>query len=36
VLESELSVSATLIQLTLTGTTIGSAVGQLFMGPWSD
>lgn len=36
VLESELNVSATLIQLTLTGTTIGFAVGQLFMGPWSD
>ncbi|GHD41436.1 Bcr/CflA family efflux MFS transporter [Mycetocola manganoxydans] len=36
VLEDELNVSATLIQLTLTGTTIGFAVGQLFMGPWSD
>lgn len=36
VLESELNVSATLIQLTLTGTTIGFAIGQLFMGPWSD
>jgi DHA1 family bicyclomycin/chloramphenicol resistance-like MFS transporter len=36
VLENELNVSATLIQLTLTGTTIGFAVGQLFMGPWSD
>ncbi|WP_411722035.1 multidrug effflux MFS transporter [Mycetocola sp.] len=36
VLEGELNVSAALIQLTLTGTTIGFAVGQLFMGPWSD
>lgn len=36
VLESELNVSATLIQLTLTGTTLGFAIGQLFMGPWSD
>lgn len=36
VLESELNVPASLIQLTLTGTTIGFALGQLFMGPWSD
>jgi DHA1 family bicyclomycin/chloramphenicol resistance-like MFS transporter len=36
VLEDELDVSAALIQLTLTGTTVGFAVGQLFMGPWSD
>lgn len=36
VLEDELNVSATLIQLTLTGTTLGFAIGQLFMGPWSD
>lgn len=36
VLEDDLNVSATLIQLTLTGTTLGFAVGQLFMGPWSD
>ncbi|MBG6237138.1 DHA1 family bicyclomycin/chloramphenicol resistance-like MFS transporter [Mycetocola sp. CAN_C7] len=36
VLESDLNVSATLIQLTLTGTTLGFAIGQLFMGPWSD
>jgi DHA1 family bicyclomycin/chloramphenicol resistance-like MFS transporter len=36
VLEDDLNVSAALIQLTLTGTTIGFAVGQLFMGPWSD
>jgi DHA1 family bicyclomycin/chloramphenicol resistance-like MFS transporter len=36
VLEEDLNVSAALIQLTLTGTTVGFAVGQLFMGPWSD
>lgn len=36
VLEDELDVSAALIQLTLTGTTVGFAIGQLFMGPWSD
>ena len=36
VLERELDVQAALIQLTLTGTTVGFAVGQLFMGPWSD
>ena len=36
VLEDDLNVSATLIQLTLTGTTLGFAIGQLFMGPWSD
>ncbi|MET1051225.1 MAG: multidrug effflux MFS transporter [Mycetocola sp.] len=36
VLESELNVSATLVQLTLTGMTLGFAIGQLFMGPWSD
>jgi DHA1 family bicyclomycin/chloramphenicol resistance-like MFS transporter len=36
VLEKELDVQAALIQLTLTGTTVGFAVGQLFMGPWSD
>ena len=36
VLETELDVPASLIQLTLTGTTIGFALGQLFMGPWSD
>lgn len=35
-LEDDLDVSAALIQLTLTGTTVGFAVGQLFMGPWSD
>ena len=36
VLEDDLNVSAALIQLTLTGTTVGFAIGQLFMGPWSD
>lgn len=36
VLETEFNVSATLIQFTLTGTTLGFAIGQLFMGPWSD
>jgi DHA1 family bicyclomycin/chloramphenicol resistance-like MFS transporter len=36
VLETELDVPASLIQLTLTGTTVGFALGQLFMGPWSD
>ncbi|GAB3617155.1 multidrug effflux MFS transporter [Okibacterium endophyticum] len=35
-LEGEFDVAASAIQLTLTGTTIGFAVGQLFMGPWSD
>ncbi|MEO6826631.1 MAG: multidrug effflux MFS transporter [Microbacteriaceae bacterium] len=36
ILEHDLQVSATLIQLTLTGTTVGFAVGQLLVGPWSD
>lgn len=36
VLTEEFSVPDSVIQLTLTGTTIGFAVGQLFMGPWSD
>ncbi|MFZ4893045.1 multidrug effflux MFS transporter [Plantibacter sp. Mn2098] len=36
VLQQDLDVPASLIQLTLTGTTVGFAVGQLFMGPWSD
>lgn len=36
VLEGDMHVSATAIQLTLTGTTIGFAVGQLLVGPWSD
>lgn len=33
---SELAVSATAIQLTLTATSIGFALGQLVVGPWSD
>ncbi|SEB87596.1 MFS transporter, DHA1 family, bicyclomycin/chloramphenicol resistance protein [Paramicrobacterium humi] len=36
VLTEEFGVPDSVIQLTLTGTTIGFAVGQLFMGPWSD
>ena len=36
VLEQDLGVSAGAIQLTLTGTTLGFAVGQLIVGPWSD
>ncbi|WP_437582640.1 multidrug effflux MFS transporter [Paramicrobacterium sp. CJ85] len=36
VLTEEFAVPDSVIQLTLTGTTIGFAVGQLFMGPWSD
>ncbi|WP_308468961.1 multidrug effflux MFS transporter [Rathayibacter soli] len=36
VLESDMHVSAAAIQLTLTGTTVGFAVGQLLVGPWSD
>lgn len=35
-LEHELGVSAAAIQLTLTGTTLGFAFGQLVVGPWSD
>ena len=35
-LEAEFDVPATLIQLTLTGTTLGFALGQLIVGPWSD
>ena len=35
-LESELDVSAALIQLTLTATAVGFGVGQLVVGPWSD
>ncbi|PJJ71091.1 DHA1 family bicyclomycin/chloramphenicol resistance-like MFS transporter [Diaminobutyricimonas aerilata] len=35
-LEADLDVSAAAIQLTLTATTIGFAVGQLLVGPWSD
>jgi DHA1 family bicyclomycin/chloramphenicol resistance-like MFS transporter len=34
--EHDLQVSTAAIQLTLTATTIGFAVGQLFVGPWSD
>ena len=33
---NELGVSAAAIQLTLTATTIGFALGQLLVGPWSD
>ncbi|SDZ51011.1 multidrug effflux MFS transporter [Herbiconiux ginsengi] len=36
VLEADFDVPAALIQLTLTGTTIGFALGQLLVGPWSD
>jgi DHA1 family bicyclomycin/chloramphenicol resistance-like MFS transporter len=36
VLESDMHVSAAAIQLTLTGTTVGFAIGQLLVGPWSD
>lgn len=36
VLEHEFSVSAAVIQLTLTGTMIGFGLGQLIVGPWSD
>ena len=36
VIEGDLGVSTALIQLTLTATTIGFAVGQLLVGPWSD
>ncbi|WP_030149312.1 MULTISPECIES: multidrug effflux MFS transporter [Mycetocola] len=35
-MQTDLGVSMTSIQLTLTGTTVGFAIGQLFMGPWSD
>ncbi|RLP74089.1 Bcr/CflA family efflux MFS transporter [Mycetocola tolaasinivorans] len=35
-LQADFDVSVTAIQLTLTGTTVGFAIGQLFMGPWSD
>ena len=35
-LSRELGVSAASIQLTLTATTIGFALGQLLVGPWSD
>ncbi|MGO3885081.1 MAG: multidrug effflux MFS transporter [Mycetocola sp.] len=36
ILEADLDVTAAMVQLTLTGTTVGFAVGQLVMGPWSD
>ncbi|GAA3599794.1 multidrug effflux MFS transporter [Klugiella xanthotipulae] len=35
-LEGHFGVPESVIQLTLTGTTIGFAIGQLVMGPWSD
>ncbi len=35
-IEADLDVSAAAVQLTLTATMLGFAVGQLFMGPWSD
>lgn len=35
-IEADLNVSAAAVQLTLTATMLGFAVGQLFMGPWSD
>ena len=34
--EADFGTSAAAIQLTLTATTIGFALGQLFVGPWSD
>ncbi|WP_376765723.1 multidrug effflux MFS transporter [Agromyces agglutinans] len=36
VLQDELGVSASAVQLTLTGTMIGFGFGQLIVGPWSD
>jgi DHA1 family bicyclomycin/chloramphenicol resistance-like MFS transporter len=36
VMQNELDVTASVIQLTLTATTIGFALGQLVIGPWSD
>ena len=36
VLQREMDVTASIIQLTLTATTIGFALGQLVVGPWSD
>ncbi|RNB50036.1 Bcr/CflA family efflux MFS transporter [Agromyces tardus] len=36
VLEAEFGVSATAIQITLTGTMLGFGLGQLVVGPWSD
>ena len=36
VVEADFDVSTAIVQLTLTATTIGFAVGQLLVGPWSD
>lgn len=36
IVEADLNTSVAAIQLTLTATTIGFALGQLFVGPWSD
>lgn len=36
VIEQDLGVSTAVIQLTLTATTLGFALGQLLVGPWSD
>ncbi|MGV8884549.1 MAG: multidrug effflux MFS transporter [Microbacteriaceae bacterium] len=36
ILERDLGVASSAIQLTLTATTLGFALGQLFVGPWSD
>lgn len=36
VIETELGISTALVQLTLTATTLGFALGQLLVGPWSD
>jgi DHA1 family bicyclomycin/chloramphenicol resistance-like MFS transporter len=36
VLQQELGVSASAVQLTLTGTMVGFGLGQLIVGPWSD
>lgn len=36
VIEGDLDVPTAVIQLTLTATTVGFAVGQLLVGPWSD
>jgi DHA1 family bicyclomycin/chloramphenicol resistance-like MFS transporter len=36
VIEGELDVTTAVVQLTLTATTLGFALGQLLVGPWSD
>ena len=36
IIENEFDVATATIQLTLTATTLGFALGQLFVGPWSD